>query len=142
MKERKLSKRQLKELKGQLESEREKLIFNNVIFSDEFNLSDEEKADSVDQANAAVSTAQRLRFRNRENFYIKKIEESLRRIDKEIYGECDDCGEHIGFRRLNARPTAELCILCKEESERDENASIFGKRSKSLGKQIQVAAAN
>ena len=142
MKERKLTKKQLQQLKSKLISEKEKLVFNNVVLSDDFNISGEDKADSVDQANAAVSTAQSLRFRNRENFYVKKITESIRRIDEETYGECDECEENIGFKRLDARPTAELCIMCKEDSERDENVSIFGKRSKSLGKQIQLAASS
>jgi DnaK suppressor protein len=140
MSEKKLTVKQLKDLEKKIVEEKERLIFKDVIVSDEFNMSDEEKSDSVDQANAAVSTADRLRFRNRENFYYKKLEEALRRIKEGSYGECDSCSENIGFRRLLARPTAEMCIHCKEESERHENASIFGSRSKSLGKQLQLAA--
>jgi DnaK suppressor protein len=75
-----------------------------------------------------------LRFRNREVFYAKKIDKALKKFDMDEYGLCSDCGEGIRFERLLARPTAEMCIQCKEESERDESNSFIGRQSKSLGK--------
>jgi DnaK suppressor protein len=135
---RKLTDNQREKLKVLMEGQRDELIFKEV-YSDEFNVSDEEKSDEVDQANAAVANAQRLRFRNRENFYEKKIVAALRRMEEGSYGACNECDEPIGYKRLSARPTAEQCIICKEESERDESMSFIGKQSKSLGKQMNVA---
>ena len=48
---------------------------------------------------------------------IKKIDETLQLIDDNDYGWCDSCGVEIGIRRLEARPTATLCIDCKTLAE-------------------------
>lgn len=58
-----------------------------------------------------------LRARDRERKLIKKIEEALQKIEKNEYGFCDICGVEIGIRRLEARPTANLCIDCKTLEE-------------------------
>ncbi len=58
-----------------------------------------------------------LRSRDRERKLIKKIDESLTLIDTGDYGFCDNCGVEIGIRRLEARPTATLCVDCKTLDE-------------------------
>ena len=58
-----------------------------------------------------------LRTRDRERKLIKKIDESLEKIDSGEYGYCEECGIEIGVRRLEARPTATLCIDCKSLDE-------------------------
>jgi DnaK suppressor protein len=58
-----------------------------------------------------------LRTRDRERKLIKKIEESLTRLDNDEYGYCESCGIEIGVRRLEARPTATECIDCKTLNE-------------------------
>ena len=58
-----------------------------------------------------------LRNRDRERKLIKKIEETIGRIDSGDYGYCDSCGVEIGLKRLEARPTATLCIDCKTLDE-------------------------
>jgi len=138
MRARKLTERQLNLLIEKIEEEKSGLIFKDVYTSEEFNVSEDERADEVDQANAAVSSAQRLRFRNRETFYQKKLISARERIRIGDYGDCEDCGEPIGFKRLIARPTADLCISCKEESERDESSNWVSRQSKSLGSKIQM----
>ncbi|WP_455196859.1 TraR/DksA C4-type zinc finger protein, partial [Kaarinaea lacus] len=55
--------------------------------------------------------------RDRERKLIKKIEESLNRLDNDEYGYCESCGIVIGVRRLEARPTATECIDCKTLNE-------------------------
>ena len=132
--------RQLKELKEQLTRQRERLIFSGVYCSDEFNLNAEDRSDDVDHANADVRNSERLRFRNREVFYVKKINEALKRIESGEYAVCGDWGVHIGYIRLKARPTAELCIHCKEESEREETNNFLARQSKSLGKKIDLVS--
>jgi DnaK suppressor protein len=58
-----------------------------------------------------------LRTRDRERKLLKKIEESLEQIQEKDYGYCEVCGVEIGLRRLEARPTATLCIDCKTLAE-------------------------
>ena len=140
MVQKRITKKQTRELKSIITLQLEKLIFKGVYTSEDFNLKDEDRFDEVDAANAAVSNSQRLRFRNRENFYAKKLHSALKRIEKGDYGICDECSDPIGYRRLIARPTAELCIVCKEEAERDESISFIGRKSKSLGTDMQISA--
>ncbi|MPM70766.1 RNA polymerase-binding transcription factor DksA [bioreactor metagenome] len=61
-----------------------------------------------------------LRNRDRERKLIKKIDETLGRIESGDYGFCDKCGVEIGIKRLEARPTATLCIDCKTLDELKE----------------------
>ena len=128
-----LTKTQLENIKEKLLSEREKLSINDYN-EDVFCLDKNELADQVDEACINVETAKMLRFRNREVFYLKKINSTLDRIDKGTYGLCDECDGDIGYERLLARPTADLCIACKEEAEMAEKGNVYQSRSKSLGK--------
>jgi DnaK suppressor protein len=77
-------------------------------------------ADPNDRASQESDIALELRNRDRERKLIKKIDESIARIDAGEYGYCDSCGVEIGLKRLEARPTATLCIDCKELEERKE----------------------
>ncbi|MFI4923199.1 MAG: TraR/DksA C4-type zinc finger protein, partial [Burkholderiales bacterium] len=61
-----------------------------------------------------------LRNRDRERKLIKKIEETIGKIDSGEYGYCENCGVEIGLKRLEARPTATLCIDCKTLDEMRE----------------------
>lgn len=140
MKMRELTPKQLENCKSKIIQERENLIYNKVIFSDEFNVDSEEMSDEVDQANASQASATSLRFRNRESFYDKKLSLALEKIKKGIYGQCEECQENIGYKRLLARPTAELCIACKEDSEREEYLSFLGQQSTSLGQAMNISA--
>lgn len=73
--------------------------------------------DPNDRASQESDFALELRTRDRERKLIKKIEESLRSLDNNEYGYCEVCGVEIGIRRLEARPTATLCIDCKTLDE-------------------------
>lgn len=73
--------------------------------------------DPNDRATQEEEFALELRARDRERKLLKKIEKTLMMIDQDEYGWCDACGIEIGIRRLEARPTAELCIDCKELAE-------------------------
>jgi DnaK suppressor protein len=73
--------------------------------------------DPNDRASQESDFALELRTRDRERKLIKKIEESLRNLDNHEYGYCEMCGVEIGIRRLEARPTATLCIDCKTLDE-------------------------
>jgi DnaK suppressor protein len=77
-------------------------------------------ADPNDRASQETDIAIELRNRDRERKLIKKIDETLARIDAGDYGYCDKCGVEIGIKRLEARPTATLCIDCKTLDELKE----------------------
>ncbi len=74
-------------------------------------------ADPNDRATQEETFNLELRTRDRERKLIRKIEEALKRIDVKEYGYCESCGIEIGIRRLEARPTAVLCIDCKTLDE-------------------------
>jgi DnaK suppressor protein len=74
-------------------------------------------ADPNDRASQESDMSLELRNRDRERKLIKKIDETIARIDGGEYGYCDSCGVEIGLKRLEARPTATLCIDCKTLDE-------------------------
>lgn len=69
--------------------------------------------DPNDRASQEEEFRLELRARDRERKLLKKIEESLQNLTDKEYGYCEVCGVEIGLRRLEARPTATLCIDCK-----------------------------
>ena len=77
-------------------------------------------ADPADRATVEEEHALELRVRDRERKLIKKIEDTITLIDNGDYGYCSGCGVEIGIKRLEARPTATLCIDCKTLDEMKE----------------------
>ena len=73
--------------------------------------------DPSDRATQEEEFSLELRTRDRERKLIRKIDKTLIRIEDDDYGFCDQCGIDIGIRRLEARPTAELCVDCKTLDE-------------------------
>lgn len=73
--------------------------------------------DPVDRAAQEEEFSLELRARDRERKLIKKIEKTLVKLEEEDFGYCEECGVEIGIRRLEARPTADLCIDCKSLAE-------------------------
>lgn len=73
--------------------------------------------DPSDRASQEEEFSIELRTRDRERKLIKKIEDALERIKNDDFGYCEACGIEIGLKRLEARPTATLCIDCKTLSE-------------------------
>jgi len=78
--------------------------------------------DLADRASTETDRAIELRTRDRERKLISKIDEALRRIDDGTYGYCEETGEPIGVKRLEARPIATLCLEAQERHERRERA--------------------
>jgi DnaK suppressor protein len=74
-------------------------------------------ADPNDRASQESDMSLELRNRDRERKLIKKIDETIARIDAGEYGYCESGGVEIGLKRLEARPTATLCIDCKTLDE-------------------------
>ena len=73
--------------------------------------------DPLDRATQEEELGIELRTRDRERRLIRKISETLDRIEQDDYGYCETCGVEIGLRRLEARPTATQCVDCKALDE-------------------------
>ncbi len=80
--------------------------------------------DPADRATQEEEFSLELRTRDRERKLIKKIDGTIERIKQDDYGFCDACGVEIGIRRLEARPTATLCIDCKTLDEIKEKQEL------------------
>ncbi len=78
--------------------------------------------DPNDRATVESGRSFELRIRDRERKLLSKIEAALDRVDEGEFGVCDDCGEDIGLKRLEARPVTTLCIDCKTVQEQKEKA--------------------
>src|SRR5690606_2407661 len=83
-----------------------------------------------------------LKIQGRGRFYMLKVNEAMARIENGTFGECEECGVDIGLERLKARPTAKLCIHCKDEQERQEGQVPYQKRSHTLGRTLSVVTDN
>jgi DnaK suppressor protein len=82
--------------------------------------------DPADRATQEEEFSLELRTRDRERKLIKKIDKTLVRVEEDDYGFCDQCGVDIGIRRLEARPTADLCVDCKTLDEIKEKQITGG----------------
>lgn len=78
--------------------------------------------DSIDESMEEEIFSTELRLRDREKYLLGKIVAALDRLEANSIEECEDCGDAIAFKRLLARPVTTLCIDCKEEREREEQA--------------------
>jgi len=81
----------------------------------------EKLADDVDIASLDTEQAMATRFQARKALFVRKIDHALLRIDDGTYGYCSTCTDEISVNRLMARPTALLCVDCKEDQETEEN---------------------
>jgi len=128
-----VNKEKLKKFKKAFEAQKRSLLFNDKIVRDDFSVNADDRYDEIDQATTDIEQSMRMRLRNRESLYLKKVEEALKRIEEGCFGECEECGEDIELRRLEARPTATLCVACKEDQEKKEILTASGREHKSLG---------
>jgi DnaK suppressor protein len=76
--------------------------------------------DEMDLASSEYLQSFTFRLRGREKTFLDKIEKALKKIDEGTFGVCEECGEEISVKRLEARPETTLCIRCKEDQERME----------------------
>lgn len=79
--------------------------------------------DSYEHATQERNRELNLILLDREREKLNDINDALTRIEEGDYGICEECGEEIPLKRLNAMPFAKLCIACKSELEKLENTS-------------------
>jgi DnaK suppressor protein len=140
MKANSLNQNQLQSLELLLTKQRQEILSNGKTLRVDFNINKDEMLDEVDMAMNDIEQGMKMRMGNRESLYFRKVEEALLRIKEGTYGLCLGCDGQIGVKRLEARPTAELCIECKEAAERSELLNAEGRRHKSLGEQVDFKA--
>lgn len=80
--------------------------------------------DPTDRASQETDMSIELRNRDRGRRLLRKIDDSLSRLETGDYGYCEGCGVEIGIRRLEARPTATLCVDCKTLAEHQERKNV------------------
>jgi len=117
--------RVIQEIKQKLLAQRESLLKEAEAtlssLPDEINF-----PDMGDQASAETDRNFILRLRDRERMLLKKIDETIERIERNEYGICEECGCEIGLKRLEARPVTTLCIECKTRQEEEERITEGG----------------
>lgn len=86
------------------------------------------EGDEVDIVSTEKENQMDFRLKARNAVYLKKVRKSLQKIEDGSFGECDECGAEIAYNRLMARPTADLCIHCKEVEEKEENQLVHKNR--------------
>lgn len=116
-----MKKRDLDRFRKLLLEQREQLLGNaKKALSGDIHLDPDDFPDEIDTASSEIGLAFIGRLRERERGLLNKINAALEKIEQGVYGECENCGEDIGLKRLEARPVAELCIDCKAEQEKLE----------------------
>jgi DnaK suppressor protein len=122
------------------EEQKKALLYSNK-YNAEFSTKSEEMSDELDLAAVELEQGMRMRLRSREALFAKKINESLEKIQAGTFGVCECCEEDIELSRLEVRPTANLCINCKEAEEMREIRSADGRKSKSSGMKPELRIA-
>lgn len=135
-----MKKETLNRLQKLLEEQRTALVGHSRELQVNYQAPTDDRFDDADLAASDLDQGMVMRMGNREGLYFRKVEEALLRIKEGIYGICRECAGEISQKRLEARPTAELCIECKEAAEKRENLSAEGRKPKSVGELINFKA--
>ena len=106
-------KEKLENMGKNLLQEAEKTLSDMTVNNDNY-------PDPTDRASAESDRNFELRIRDRERKLLAKVKAALERIEGGTYGICDECGDEIGDKRLEARPVTTLCIDCKTKQENVE----------------------
>ena len=116
-----MTKAQLKKFKEALEAKRGEIIQRaRQTLDEDMALDVDDLPDEMVLASSEYLQSFTFRLRGRERMLLEKIQKALVRIEDGSFGECEECGEKISAKRLEARPETTLCIRCKEEQERVE----------------------
>ena len=116
-----LTKKELKKFQELLDEKRKGVLERaRQMLSEGMVLDANDLPDEMDLASSEYLQSFQFRLRGREKAFLDKIGKAIDKIDKGAFGVCDDCGEKISVKRLEARPETALCIRCKEDQERVE----------------------
>ena len=116
-----MNKTQLKKFRTLLEEKRDEIVRRaQQTLTEDMALDSNELPDEMDLASTEYLQSFTFRLRGREKSFLSKIQKAIEKIDQGDFGNCEECGEEISLKRLEARPETTLCIRCKEAQEREE----------------------
>lgn len=116
-----MNKAQLQKFKEHLEEKREDILRRaQQTLTEDMTLDQDDLPDEMDLASSEYLQSFTFRLRGREKVFLDKIQKALDRIEEGSFGVCEECGDEISIKRLDARPETTLCIRCKEDQERVE----------------------
>ena len=116
-----MNKAQLKKFRALLEEKRDEIVKKaKQTLDEDMTLDANDLPDEMDLASSEYLQSFTFRLRGREKVFLDKIEKALAKIEDGSFGVCEECGEEISIKRLEARPETTLCIRCKEDQERME----------------------
>jgi DnaK suppressor protein len=116
-----MNKVQLKKFKTVLTEKRDEIVKRaKQTLEEDMTLDSNDLPDEMDLASSEYLQSFTFRLRGRDKVFLDKIEKALRKIEDGSFGICEECGEEISIKRLEARPETTLCIRCKEDQERME----------------------
>ena len=116
-----VNKTQLKKFKTLLTDKRRQIVDKaRQTLDEDMTLDTADLPDEMDLASSEYLQSFTFRLRGREKMFLNKIDKALARIEEGSFGVCEECGEDISVKRLEARPETTLCIRCKEDQERKE----------------------
>jgi DnaK suppressor protein len=116
-----MNKTQLKKFKTLLLEKRDEIVKKaKQTLEEDMTLDANDLPDEMDLASSEYLQSFTFRLRGREKAFLDKIQKALQKIEDGSFGVCEECGEEISIKRLEARPETTLCIRCKEDQERME----------------------
>ncbi len=116
-----MNKTQLKKFKTLLTEKRDEIVKKaKQTLEEDMTLDSNDLPDEMDLASSEYLQSFTFRLRGREKSFLDKIQKALAKIEDGSFGTCEECGEEISVKRLEARPETTLCIKCKEDQERLE----------------------
>ena len=114
-------KSELQRFKSLLHEKRAQILHNaQSTLAEDMALDANDLPDEMDLASSEYLQSFTFRLRGREKVFLEPSERALQTIDTAEFGLCEECGEEIAVKRLEARPETNLCIRCKEDQERAE----------------------
>ncbi|MDJ0622023.1 MAG: RNA polymerase-binding protein DksA [Desulfocapsaceae bacterium] len=117
-----MDKKTIEKFKKQLIAKREEILNEAGRTLSDMTDQNQNVPDPNDRATIESGRSFELRIRDRERKLLSKIDEALERVAEGEFGICEDCGEEIGLKRLEARPVTTLCIDCKTIQETKERS--------------------
>src|SRR5215510_1017622 len=118
-----LKKKELKRFREILQQKKAEILKNaKRTLNEDMTLDSDDLPDEMDLASSEYLQSFTFRLRGREKTFLQKIDHALEKIDAGTFGLCEQCGEPISMKRLEARLETTLCIRCKEDQERIEKA--------------------
>ena len=107
----------MQDIKAMLQKEKENLI-EEILKNKEQVFTEHEIGDEIDSSVEEQERKLTMLLHDREQEKLEKIEEAIRRIEENNYGNCEECSEPISKKRLMIVPFTRLCINCQQEEER------------------------